>query len=546
MTDLEHTPDDGAGDGGGGDGRRADGRGAGGRDLLSRRQVLTAAGVAAGVAVGGGAVGLAQLRKSKHDDPAPKVVRRTNRRLRSFPSKSTGASPKFRSRPDLHPAPVATAGTAGAPGYLFLGPGSTDGFTKGPPKGGPQQGPQIVDERGELVWFRPLPGTDWATNVRVQSYRGQPVLTWWQGKVVNPGFGQGEGVIVDASYREVARVRAGNGRQADLHEFLLTPQGTALITCCPPAVRADLTPIGGPRGGQVLESIIQEIDVASGRLLFEWRSLDHIAVSESYQPYAQPYDYLHVNSIEPLPDGNLLVSARATFGLYKLDRRTGAVIWRLGGKRSDFKLGQGAAFAWQHDARQIADGMITIFDDGAGPEKAEKQSRAIILEVDEARRTAALGRAYRHPTPLLAASMGNVQLLPDGHVLVGWGAQRYVSEFTATGKWLADARLPPGLLSYRAYRCPWRGIPHLPPALVSRRDNDPDPPVLFASWNGATEITHWRVEVGPSADRLRPFGIAKRLGFETGIPLKVSEGYAAVTALDAGGHALARSAAIRI
>ncbi len=372
------------------------------------------------------------------------------------------------------------------------------------------------------------------------------MLTWWQGKVVDPGFGQGEGVIVDSSYREIARVKAGNGRQADLHEFLLTRQGTALITCCPQTVRMDLTGIGGPRDGHVLDSIVQEVDVESGRVLFEWHSLDHVSVSESYQPFAQPYDYVHVNSIEPLPDGNLLISARATFALYKLDRRTGEVIWRLGGKRSDFEMGKGAGFAWQHDARLVGNGQITVFDDGAGPEKAEKQSRGIVLEVDERRRKANLARAYRHPQPLLAASMGNVQLLPNGHVLVGWGSQRYVSEFTAAGKLLMDTRLPPGLLSYRAFRSPWRATPHDPPALVSRRDSDPDPPGLFASWNGATEVAHWRVEVGSSPDSLRPFGIARRVGFETGIPLTISEGYARVTALDSRGAALAASDVIRI
>ena len=192
--------------------------------------------------------------------------------------------------------------------------------------------------------------------------------------------------------------------------------------------------------------------------------------------------------------------------------------------------------------RQIAEecidatGRITIFDDGAGPEKTETQSRGIVLDVDESRRTVEPARAYQHPQPLLAGSMGNVQLLPDGHVLVGWGAQRYVSEFSAQGKLLADARLPPGLLSYRAFRSPWRGIPRDAPALVSRRDSDSDPPVLYTSWNGATEVAHWAVEVGPSADGLRPFGIARRLGFETGIPLAISEGYAKVSAARLGGR----------
>ena len=166
----------------------------------------------------------------------------------------------------------------------------------------------------------------WATNVRVQQYQGEPVLTWWEGVVDKQGYGHGEGVIVDRAYREVARIRAVNGHTVDLHEFLLTPEGTALITCRPPIVRADLSTIGGPRHGTVYESIIQEIDVRTGRLVFQWRGLDHVSVAETYRALGGVVDYLHVNSVQPLADGHLLISARNTWALYKLDRRTGAVI----------------------------------------------------------------------------------------------------------------------------------------------------------------------------------------------------------------------------
>src|SRR5205085_11832422 len=147
----------------------------------------------------------------------------------------------------------------------------------------------------------------------------------------------------------------------DLHEFRLTPQGTALVTCTPQAVSVDLSSVGGPRSGQVFESIVQEIDVQSGRVLLEWQSLKHISVAESYLPVGNPYDYLHLNSIDVMPDGNLLVSARHTCALYKLDRRTGRVIWRLGGKRSDFAIGRGAQFFWQHHAQSLGPGTISLF-----------------------------------------------------------------------------------------------------------------------------------------------------------------------------------------
>ena len=190
----------------------------------------------------------------------------------------------FRSRPDLRPpivTRIAGAGSGGAAAQAVAGEGYS--FLAPQRGGGCQAGLMIVDSSGELVWFRALPRGRWATSFAVQRYRGERVLTWWEGKLRNPpGYGHGEGVIVDSSYREVARVRAGRGRSADLHEIVLTPEGTALITCYPATVQKDLSVVGGAGQGSVLESIIQEIDVATGRVLLEWRSLDHIGLAESY------------------------------------------------------------------------------------------------------------------------------------------------------------------------------------------------------------------------------------------------------------------------
>lgn len=488
---------------------------------LTRRQLLKRAGGIAGLAaIGGAALGASRL----VDDDSGAIVA------------SAGSARVFRSRPDLHPPAVAVTGGNAAPGYLFLAPKAS---------GGSQPGPLLVDHHGDPVWFKPLASGQWATNVSVAHYRGEPVMIWWEGNVAS-GYGEGEGVIVDSSYRELARVRAGNGRQVDLHEFRLTPEGTALFTCHPATVRVDLSPIGGPRDADVLESIIQEVDVQSGRVLLEWRSLEHIPVSESYQSPGNIYDYLHANSIDITPDGNLLVSGRHTWALYKLERRTGRVIWRLGGMRSDFQMGKGTQFAWQHDARQPADDLITVFDNGDGPQKTEPQSRGLKLEVDSARKTVRLARAYQHPQPLQAESMGSLQMLPDGHALVGWGAVPGVSEFAANGKLLADARLSSGHQSYRAYRFPWTGSPKDAPAIATTRDATTGNSTVHVSWNGATAISHWQLRMGPSATRLRPLGIAERRGFETAIPLGTRTGYVAATALSASGRQLGSTPAVRL
>jgi hypothetical protein len=492
--------------------------------VATRRQLLKRAGGAAGLlGLGGAALAADQLLGP-----------------RAAPS-SHAAAPRrvwqFHSLPGLRPVDV-TVTTGSLPGYVFLGPGSL---------GTIQGGPIIVDPDGEPVWFRPLRWPTWESNFAATSYRGQPALAWWEGVVQAPlGYGRGEGVIVDTSYHELARVRAAGGRDADVHEFRLTPQGTALLTCYPQIVEADLSSIGGPRRGRVLESVFQEIDPGTGSLLLEWRSLDHIPITESHRPPEDLYDYLHVNSIDVLPDGNLLVSARHTWTLYKLDRRSGAVIWRLGGKRSDFKLGHGARFTWQHDARHRPDGSITLFDNGSdGRQYTASESRGVVLAIDERARTARLAAEYRHPSRLISVSMGSVQLLPGGNVLVGWGSQPYASEFTPGGKLVADAEMPKKEQSYRSFSMPWIGKPSDRPAVAAAGKRSGGT-TLFASWNGATEVTNWLLHAGPSHRRLHPVGVASRSGFETAIGLDGDFSYAAVTALDASSRRLARSPTIRL
>ena len=452
----------------------------------------------------------------------------------------------FRSRPDLRPPRViVTPGRRSlahsADEYWFLAPG------KG---GGVQIGPLMVGEHGRFTWFRPVPNNWYAMNFRAQVYRGKPVLTWWQGTQLGD---LGEGVIVDSSYREIARVRAGNGHTVDPHELLLTAEGTALITCSPSNVSADLSAVGGSKDGKVAESVVQEIDVQTGRVLLEWRSLDHVSVSESYMQPGGVYDFMHANSIDVAPDGNLLVSGRHTWALYKLERSTGQVIWRLGGKRSDFDMGTNAQFAWQHDARWRGAGAITVFDDGAAffegsqPARAtHSQSRGLVLAVDEAHKIVRKARSYRHRPPLLTYGFGNMQTLPDGDVVVGWGDLPVFSRLAPDGTALAEAHVPPGYASYRAYQQAWKGVPAEPPALVARRAAARHHTKLYASWNGATGVAAWRVSIGRRPGKLRPLGTVRAHSFETVARVDATGGYAAVTALDHTGHALGTSRPIKL
>ena len=190
----------------------------------------------------------------------------------------------------------------------------------------------------------------------------------------------------------------------------------------------------------------------------------------------------------------MIVSARNTWAAYKIDRRTGRVLWRLGGKRSDFTVGTGARFEWQHDVREHADGVVSVFDNAAAPEE-EPQSRALLLALDTKRMHVSLERAYMHrPERVLSHFLGDTQLLANGNVFVGWGGAPYVTEFTRSGAIAFDARLPRGGESYRAFRFPWVGRPTDRPALAARAGR------LYASWNGATEVASWQLLEG--ADRL--------------------------------------------
>ena len=447
----------------------------------------------------------------------------------------------YHSRPDLKPplVQIRTAAHTTAPGYIFIAPKMVVA----------QAGPMIMDNRGEVVWFKPL-NTRGVTDFRVQQYRGKPVLTWWRGKVSNVGVGDGWYVIYDTSYRPIAEVRAGNGLVGDVHEFLITKSNTALFTVYH-RLPVDLSSVGGPKEGKIWDGIVQEVDIETGRVLFEWHSYPQVAIGESYAPppkakagaKAPPFDYFHINSIEVEPNGNFLVSARNTHAVYEIDRKTKKVLWRLGGKKSSFKLGAGVRFAWQHDARRRADGTITIFDNGAAP-PVEKFSRVLVVRADTGTEKATLVRSYHHPRRLLAPFEGNAQFLPNGNIVVGWGAWPYVSELSRSGAVLFDAYFgdgkPPGkdADSYRAYRFPWRGRPTDRPVVVVAGA------AAYASWNGATDVERWQVLAGPAAGQLKPVQSIAKNGFETPIRLAKSAAFYAVKAIGLDGKVLGTSQAV--
>ncbi|HEY5044688.1 MAG TPA: arylsulfotransferase family protein [Solirubrobacteraceae bacterium] len=474
---------------------------------MTRRRFLRSAGVgAAGLALTGAAGEI--IAGALASRPAPP------------------GTPRWHTRPDLQipPLTVTQRAQGASTDPIFIAPYNAPNA---------QAGAVIVDNDGQPIWENPLAGKV-TTNFQVQSYRGSPVLTWWEGSI-ELGHGVGEYVIADSSYRTIRRVQAARGLRGDLHEFVITARDTALLTSYV-VTGADLSSVGGPRKGTIQDAIFQELDLATGKVLLEWHSLDHIPLEESYAPVSADWDFFHINSVDFDRDGRLLVSARSTHTVYKIDR-SGAIVWRLGGRHGDFEMGAGSAFAWQHDARSQPDGTLTIFDNGATP-AVEKLSRGLILDLDEQAMAATLVRQYTHPR-VLAGSQGSVQLLANGNVFVGWGEAPHVSEFDYSGRMLFDAVLGEQYQSYRAFRLPWTGRPATAPAIATTRQRERL--TVYASWNGATDVHSWQLLAGMQASALGPVSSTRSRGFETALRTTSAGPHFAVQALDVSGTPLGRS-----
>jgi len=536
---------------------------------LTRAKFLKGAAGAAGIAAAGFLfVGCDPLKRSSNPQAEGSPEGTHKQRDASAPSAPPPLVQSFRSRPDLQPPTIevrthssssqeASSQEGGSSTYIFVAP------KNGPDEKSPSQdGAMILDARGDLLWFWPLEAEEHdVMDFKVQSYRGEDVLTFWVGP--HTGYGKGEYLILDSSYEEVGRVRAANGYQGDHHEFLITPQNTALITIYGEVEGFDLSSLGGSKEGKVLDGIVQEIDIQTGELLFEWHSLEHVALEESYGKVPKEsqkwyFDYFHINSIEVDHDGNLLLSARKTSTIYKIDRTSGEVLWRLGGKKSDFEMASGATTAYQHDARRQQDGTITVFDNG--DIEKDDQSYGLVLEVDEENMSAKLLREYPNPEGKLCATQGSMQVVPQSQtVFIGWGSNPLFSEYSREGQMLISGSFPEEVETYRAFRFPWKGQPTQErPTLAAERvvisEGEEEGGAgqqevvvrVYASWNGATEVASWEVVWGTDPSRMAPVGEwVEKEGFETAIEVRGDHPWVGVRARDASGRVLAASKAIK-
>jgi hypothetical protein len=440
---------------------------------------------------------------------------------------------------------VTTNGTP--PGtYLFLTQNGANGAGAG-----------IFQDNGALVWWL---GTNSAKDhdMTVVRYRGQPYIALWTGKASGQGsYGHGSVTLYDRHYQVAGRIsvgRAYGARGIDLHEFQITPAGDAVIGSYTPkwmyVDRHWMWVLG-----YLVEkwSLVRDSSgIHTGKLLFAWNSLNDVRLSDSHIPaphfHAGVWDYFHGNGISEAPDGDLLVSARNTWGVYEINDRRGTrgfdhVYWQVGAKR-DNRLAH--PWCYQHDIAPLGHGVYSLYDDGGigpgcMPGSTQHPARGLIFSVNTSRRPVRvrLLRAYTHKPAIYTGFTGSMQVLSDGDALIDWANVPEVTEYDSSGQ-TVKMDLSLSNWSYRGFRFVWDGQPTQPPAIAAQRNATGT--TVWASWNGSTEVAAWQVLGGPDASHLSPIGgpVAKN-GFETSMAIGGHYATLEVQARGASGAVLATS-----
>ncbi|KAK5121600.1 hypothetical protein LTR85_004772 [Meristemomyces frigidus] len=416
-----------------------------------------------------------------------------------------------------------------------------------------QPRPMILDAAGNPVWVAEHHYGN-VYNLMVQEYRGEPYLTFWAGNDAVGGHGEGSYFMFDRHYDLYRKLEGANGLGADLHCFAITAESTALSTVYE-KVRKNLSGVSGVHKGKgwVWESMFQEVDIETGEAIFQWRASEHVKLTDSYAKMSaatekEPWDFFHINMIEKDQAGNYLVSSRHLRSILYVSGQTGEVLWQLGGHGNSFEdLSGGAAtrFVGQHDAHWENDNhtVITLFDNGADwGGDYEKGSTGMRVLVDLERMTATLDLKLQHPDRIISASQGSYQTLPNGNILLGYGFNGAMTEFSPNGTLLCDAYFAPSsrftqgdVQSYRDLKFNWTAFPRTDPNLVWADGT------LYVSWNGATEVKAWMFEDSyTSKHDWRRYDLTARAGFEDTLELREAQPirrYVRAVALDhAGKH----------
>lgn len=400
-------------------------------------------------------------------------------------------------------------------------------------------GVRIATKDGHLVWGWNAPDGVSTGNFRTQILNGQPVLTWWAGDNVG-GHGAGEDYILDSHYHLVKTLTPGDGLSSDTHEFRLTPGGHALITSYR-EVTKDLSAVGGPTDGKMLDCVASVVDVATGKPLLHWDAMQHVPFVDSSEKYVagKVWDPYHMNSIALDPAGNLLISLRHLSTVYDVNPASGDINWKLGGKDSTYQLGPGVAFAFQHDVEMPSPDTVTLFNNNSNSGRAGSGSSSLKwIHLDPGSHKATLIRDQPHPDNLVAGAMGNLQQIGNGDTFSNWGTAKHISEFAPDGGLLYDVTLA-GAGAYRAYFDEWHGMPDDSPTLQV------DGTTAHAQWNGATALTRWSVLSGPDSGHLSAGMTIPATGVDSPFTIPKAGQFYQVEALDSAGVVIGKSPVVQ-
>lgn len=419
----------------------------------------------------------------------------------------------------------------------------------------------FADNRQELVWSgSDGSATDLFHDLHVCSYANTDHLCYFKGAQIG-GYARGSNIILDSSYKLAATVQSGNNLEmSDLHELNIPNAETALIPIYQPR-QYDLVPYGVPAGdGWVMDGVFQEINITSGAVLFQWASLDHVPLAETYVPLGlnpivgngtsntTAWDYFHLNSIKRSDGGDYLISSRHTSTIYKVSGHDGSLIWRLGGKQSSFAL-LDYNFSSQHDAEFLQTNdthtILSLFDNGSDDYRnTSSTSAGMIVSLDHRTNTSNILKRFEAPGEgLRSSSQGNMQVLPNGNTFIGWGSNPYVSEHAPNGTVIYFAGLKDKqAMNYRAFRGTWKATPSTPPSLFAQASSPNGPVTFWASWNGATDYSSWNFYGRKSAsDSMELLGSVPRQGFQTAFTSTQFFSHALAEAISGDGSSLGNS-----
>ncbi|KAI0141722.1 Arylsulfotransferase-domain-containing protein [Xylariaceae sp. FL1272] len=456
----------------------------------------------------------------------------------------------FKSEPGFRPPVWKTTRGAGtsADGYIFYAPVQV--------VNSPDPAPMIVTNDGDLVWHGPY-AAGFAHSV--WQYKGEPVLAYWNGTGFAEPLGRGYGyvILLDQSYNLVANVTLpGNyvtsegetfETNIDNHEIYITNRGTVLVTANN-VTQADLTSVGGPADGWVVDAQFHEIDIETNEILFSWSSVEHadstVPITDSVYPLgtdgltgqnqSTAWGYFHINAVAPFNDG-YIISSRFMCSEFHISSQ-GEVVWRLGGiDGGDFTKGPDTDFCYQHDIRPVYSDIDTyavpkiatlhLFDnENCQSNNGTTPTSGLILEIDTEKMHVERVARYMNPDKeLYAVAQGSFQPLqgPGSHnnVFLGYGFIPYIQEFTSDGRSVQVIQFGEAVatpLSYRAFKEPWTGCPTTKPAVAVEKASGNETNV-YVSWNGATDVASWKVLGGNTNGTLHVLKQVSSTGFETTI-----------------------------